>query len=161
MNRVTSAVAAEMRAAPGIESAGAHVGRAITSDEIVDVNAGEIWLTVAPDADYNATLAGIRDIAVGYPGVHTSVRTYAEDRVAAAQDKVGDELVVRVYGADLAKLRDTADDVASMLSTVTGVLSPRGGTSGDPAHPADRGRISPPHSVTACGRVTYAGKPPH
>ena len=125
MNRVTSAVAGEMRAAPGIESAGAHVGRAITSDEIVDVNAGEIWLTVAPDADYNATLAGIRDIAVGYPGVHTSVRTYAEDRVAAAQDKVGDELVVRVYGADLAKLRNTADDVASMMSTVTGVLSPR------------------------------------
>ena len=125
MNRVTSAVAAEMRAAPGIESAGAHVGRAITSDEIVDVNAGEIWLTVAPGADYNATLAGIRDIAVGYPGVHTSVRTYAEDRVAAAQDKVGDELVVRVYGADLSKLRNTADDVASMLSTVGGVLSPR------------------------------------
>lgn len=126
MNRVTSAVAAEMRAAPGIESAGAHVGRAITSDEIVDVNAGEVWLTVAPDADYSATLAGIRDIATGYPGVHTSVRTYAEDRVAAAQDKVaGDEVVVRVYGADLSKLRDTADDVAGMLSTVSGVLSPR------------------------------------
>jgi Cu/Ag efflux pump CusA len=125
MNRVTSAVAAEMRAAPGIESAGAHVGRAITSDEIVDVNAGEIWLTVAPGADYNATLAGIRDIAVGYPGVHTSVRTYAEDRVAAAQDKVGDELVVRVYGSDLPTLRNTADDVAGMLGTVPGVLSPR------------------------------------
>jgi hypothetical protein len=92
-------------AARRIESAGAHVGRAITSDEIVDVNAGEVWLTVAPGADYNATLAGIRDIAAGYPGVHTSVRTYAEDRVAAAQDKVvGDEVVVRVYGADLPKL---------------------------------------------------------
>jgi Cu/Ag efflux pump CusA len=126
MNRVTSSVAAEMRTAPGIESAGAHVGRAITSDEIVDVNAGEIWLTVAAGADYKATLAGIRDIAAGYPGVHTSVRTYAEDRVAAAQDKVvGDEVVVRVYGADLPKLGDTADDVASMLSTVSGVLSPR------------------------------------
>ena len=109
MNRITSSVAAEMRAAPGIESAGAHVGRAITSDEIVDVNAGEIWLTVAPDADYAATLAGLRDIAAGYPGLHTSVRTYAEDRVAAAQDKIGDELVVRVYGADLSTLRDTAE----------------------------------------------------
>jgi Cu/Ag efflux pump CusA len=53
------------------------------------------------------------------------VRTYAEDRVAAAQDKVGNELVVRVYGADLSTLRDTADDVNSMLSTVRGVLSPR------------------------------------
>jgi Cu/Ag efflux pump CusA len=125
MNRVTSAVAAEMRNAPGIESAGAHVGRAITSDEIVDVNAGEIWLTVAPDADYKATLEGIRDIAAGYPGLHTSVRTYAEDRVAAAQDKVGNELVVRVYGDDLATLRDTADDVSRTLTTVPGVLSPR------------------------------------
>ena len=125
MNRITSTVATEMRGAPGIESAGAHVGRAITSDEIVDVNAGEIWLTVAPGADYDATLAGVRDIAAGYPGLHTSVRTYAEDRVAAAREKVGDELVVRVYGADFATLHDTADDVASMLSTVTGVLSPR------------------------------------
>ena len=125
MNRITAAVAAEMRGAPGIESAGAHVGRAITSDEIVDVNAGEIWLTVAPDADYDATLAGVRDIAAGYPGLHTSVRTYAEDRVAAAREEVGDELVVRVYGHDLATLRDTADDVSRMLSTVSGVLSPR------------------------------------
>jgi Cu/Ag efflux pump CusA len=125
MNRITSVVAAEMRSAPGIESAGAHVGRAITSDEIVDVNAGEIWLTVAPGADYDATLGGVRDIAAGYPGLHTSVGTYAEDRVAAARKKVGDELVVRIYGQDFATLRDTADDVASMLSTVTGVLSPR------------------------------------
>ena len=125
MSRITSAVAAEMRGAPGIESAGAHVGRAITSDEIVDVNAGEIWLTVAPDADYKATLAGIRDIAAGYPGLHTTVRTYAEDRVAAAREKVGDELVVRVYGHDLATLQDTADDVSRTLSTVTGVLSPK------------------------------------
>jgi Cu/Ag efflux pump CusA len=126
MNRITAAVAAEMRGAPGIESAGAHVGRAITSDEIVDVDAGEIWLTVAPDADYEATLGGVRDIAAGYPGLHTSVRTYAEDRVAAARAEVpGDELVVRVYGADLPTLRDTADDVSRMLSTVSGVLSPR------------------------------------
>ena len=125
MNRITSVVAAEMRSAPGIESAGAHVGRAITSDEIVDVNAGEIWLTVAPGADYDATLGGVRDIAAGYPGLHTSVGTYAEDRVAAARKKVGDELVVRIYGQDFATLRDTADDVASMLSTLTGVLSPR------------------------------------
>src|SRR4029450_8760206 len=102
-----------------------HVGRAITSDEIVDVDAGEIWLTVAPDADYEATLDGIRDIAAGYPGLHTSVRTYAEDRVAAVRDKVGNELVVRVYGQDLATLRDIADDVSRTLTTVPGVLSPR------------------------------------
>jgi Cu/Ag efflux pump CusA len=125
MNRITAAIAAEMRGAPGVESAGAHVGRAITSDEIVDVDAGEIWLTIAPDADYKETLAGVRDIGAGYPGLQTSVRTYAEDRVAAARDKVGDELVIRVYGNDLTTLQDTADDVSRMLGTVSGVLSPR------------------------------------
>jgi len=126
MNRVTASLAAEMREAPGIESAGAHVGRAITSDEIVNVDAGEVWLTVAPNADYQETLAGLREIAAGYPGIHTSVRTYAEDRVAAARDRVvGDQVVVRVFGSDLATLQDTADDVSRMLSTVKGVLSPR------------------------------------
>jgi Cu/Ag efflux pump CusA len=126
MDRITSLVAAELRSAPGVESAAAHVGRAISSDEIVDVNAGEIWLTVAPDANYAETLAGVREIAGGYPGLHTSVGTYAADRVAAVQENVGeDELVVRVYGDDLARLRDTADGVSSMLSTVGGVLSPR------------------------------------
>jgi Cu/Ag efflux pump CusA len=125
MNRITSVVAGELRGAPGIESAGAHVGRAVTSDEIVDVNAGEIWLTVAPGADYDETLARIRDIAAGYPGLQTSVRTYAEDRVAAARDQVSNELVVRVYGSDLATLRNTADDVAKTLGTVSSVLSPK------------------------------------
>jgi Cu/Ag efflux pump CusA len=125
MNRVTSVVAAELRGAPGVESAGAHVGRAVTSDEIVDVNAGEIWLTLASNADYDKTLAGVREIASGYPGLRTSVRTYAEDRVAAARDKISNQLVVRVYGQDLGALRNTADDVARMLSTVPGILSPR------------------------------------
>ena len=125
MERITSIVASELRSAPGVESAGAHVGRAITSDEIVDVNAGEIWLTVGPDANYAEALAGVREIAGGYPGLHTSVGTYAEDRVAAVRENVGDELVVRIYGDDLARLRDTADEVTSMLSTVSGVLSPR------------------------------------
>ncbi|MFL6046679.1 MAG: efflux RND transporter permease subunit [Propionibacteriaceae bacterium] len=125
MNRIASGMATELRATAGVESAGAHVGRAITSDEVVDVNAGEIWLTIAPGANYDETLAGVREIAAGYPGLQTSVRTYAEDRVAAVTDKVGNELMVRVYGLDLPKLRDTADDVARTLTTVPGVLSPR------------------------------------
>jgi Cu/Ag efflux pump CusA len=125
MNRISASFATELRGVPGVESAGAHVGRAITADEIVDVNAGEIWLTVGADADYEATLSSIREIAAGYPGLHTTVRTYAEDQVAAAQEKGGDELVVRVYGPELTTLRETAEKVGEVLSTVTGVLSPK------------------------------------
>ncbi len=124
MNRISASFATELRGVPGVESAGAHVGRAITADEIVDVNAGEIWLTIAADADYEGTMTSVREIAAGYPGLHTSVRTYAEDQVAAAQEKGGSELVVRVYGPELATLRETAENVSEVLSTVTGVLSP-------------------------------------
>jgi Cu/Ag efflux pump CusA len=124
MSRVSASFATELRGVPGVESAGAHVGRAITADEIVDVNAGEIWLTIAASADYEATMTSVREIAAGYPGLHTSVRTYAEDQVAAAQEKSGSKLVVRVYGPELATLRQTAENVSELLSTVTGVLSP-------------------------------------
>jgi Cu/Ag efflux pump CusA len=125
MNRITSLVAAEIRTAPGVESAGGHVGRAITADEIVDVNAGDVWLTIGADADYDKTLAAVRAIAHGYPGLRSTVRTYAEDRLAAAAQPVGADLVVRVYGPDLATLRDAADDVRSALSTIRGVLQPQ------------------------------------
>jgi len=125
MSRISTGFATELRGTPGVESAGAHVGRAITADEIVDVNAGEIWLTIAADADYEETIASVREVAAGYPGLHTSVRTYAEDQVKAASETVGDELVVRVYGPELATLRETAENVSGVLSTVNGVLSPK------------------------------------
>ena len=92
---------------------------------MVDVNAAEIWVKVGPDADYAETLDAIRATVRGYPGLRSSVRTYAEDRVAAAREIASDDLVVRVYGHDLAQLRDTADDVAKMLGTISGVLTPQ------------------------------------
>jgi Cu/Ag efflux pump CusA len=125
MNRVVVAMAKELRATPGVQSAGAHVGRAINADEIVDVNAGEIWLTVAADADYSQTLSGLREVAAGYPGLRTSVGTYAADQVDASRPGVGDALVVRVSGPEFDKLQRSAADVSAVLSTIPGVLSPR------------------------------------
>ena len=58
MNRITTAAADELRTVPGVRTAGTHVGRAIASDQVADVNAGEIWVTIADDADYAGTLAG-------------------------------------------------------------------------------------------------------
>ena len=81
--------------------------------------------TVAAGADYSETLAGLREVANGYPGLRTSVRTYAADRVDAARTEVGDQLVVRVSGPEFDKLQRSAADVSAVLSTVTGVLSPQ------------------------------------
>jgi Cu/Ag efflux pump CusA len=124
MDRITRAVADELRDLPGVASAGTHVGRAVGADEVVDVDAGEIWLAMDDDADHDGTLAAVRSTVTGYPGLRSEVRTYADDRVAAVSASTGDALVVRVFGADLATLRDTAEQVAQALRTVEGVISP-------------------------------------
>jgi Cu/Ag efflux pump CusA len=125
MQRISAVAAGELRSIPGVQSAGANVGRAITSDEVVDVNAAEIWLKITPDADYADTLEKITSNAVEYPGLRGTVSTYADDRIDASAAAPSSDLVVRVYGTDFAKLQSTADEVASLLTTVPGVLSPR------------------------------------
>ena len=130
MQRVSRKVATELRSIPGVESAGAHAGRAISSDEVVDVNSAEVWLRIGEDADYAATRAAVESAVRGYPGLAATAQTYADDRVAAASRRVGgpaagEELVVRLSGVDFDTLRDSADEVRTLLSTVPGVLAPR------------------------------------
>src|SRR3954447_11092568 len=124
MDRVTGAAAAELRGLAGVESVGTHVGRAIGADEVVDVDASEIWLRVDGDADHAATLAAIRSPVRSSPGLRSEVATYADDRVAAVSKSTGDALVVRVFGEDYATLRKTAEQVSGVLKTVEGVVSP-------------------------------------
>jgi Cu/Ag efflux pump CusA len=125
MNRVTTAAANELRSLRGVRTAGAHVGRAIASDRVSDVNSSEIWVTIADDADYSGTMQAIRSTIRGYPGLRGAVRTYEADRLATAGATTGDELVVRVYGNNLATLRAVAEDVRQEIQTVGGVISPR------------------------------------
>jgi Cu/Ag efflux pump CusA len=42
MDRITERVTRELRSIPGVRDVGAHVGRAITSDQVVNVNSGEL-----------------------------------------------------------------------------------------------------------------------
>jgi Cu/Ag efflux pump CusA len=125
MDRVTDAAAAELRGLAGVESIGTHTGRAVGADEIVDVDASEIWLRIGKDADHDATLAAIRSTVRAYPGLRSEVSTYAEDRVAAVSVSPGNDLVVRVFGEDYATLRSTAEKVSAVLKTVEGVVSPQ------------------------------------
>jgi Cu/Ag efflux pump CusA len=73
MDRVTNAVAGELRRVPGVGDVGAHVGRAVTSDQDVDVASAEIWLQVEDQADYAATAAAVGAVVRAYPGVRGSL----------------------------------------------------------------------------------------
>jgi Cu/Ag efflux pump CusA len=124
MDRITAAAGNELRALPGVRSVGTHVGRAVGSDQIVDVNSAEMWITLDDRADYGKSRAAIETVMHGYPGLRTDLLTYPDDRVAQVMAGQRDDLVVRVYGADLGVLTDKARQVRAMLAGVPGVARP-------------------------------------
>jgi Cu/Ag efflux pump CusA len=124
MTRIVSRAAAELRALPGVRNVGAHVGRAIMSDERANVNTGEIWVSMDPGADYDATFDAIQTTIDGYPGLDRSVTTYPSDRIAEVFGEGEPDVSVRIYGQDLATLEAKAEEVRSAISEIGGVESP-------------------------------------
>ena len=125
MDRVTTAMSREVRALPGIVGVGVHLGRAITSDRAENVNAGEMWVTMDDAAEYAPTLARVRSVIDGYPGVRTGLLTYQKQRLAAADTGHARPLVVRVFGPSAEVLKQKAEEVRSAISTVSGVADAR------------------------------------
>jgi Cu/Ag efflux pump CusA len=121
MTRIVSRAAAELRAIPGVRNVGAHVGRAIMSDERTSVNAGEIWVSMESTADYDTTFAAIESTVEGYPGLDRAVTTYPADRVAEVFGEGERDVSVRVYGQDLAILETKAEAVRAAISDVAGI----------------------------------------
>jgi Cu/Ag efflux pump CusA len=146
MARIVARASREVRSLRGVSDVGAHLGRAVTGDQVVDVNSSELWVKLDPDADYDATKAAVQRVVDGYPGLAHSVETYERQRirdVGAIDDRQADSaaassadldvltgadrrpLVVRVYGEDPAVLRQQAARMQRMLSQVDGVVAPR------------------------------------
>jgi Cu/Ag efflux pump CusA len=124
MDRITAAASRELRGLPGVRSVGAQVGRAISSDQLVNVNSAEIWVTLDGSADYDHTKAAIGAALHGYPGVQTHLVAYPATRIAQVASGQADDLVVRVYGADLNVLQHKAEEVRAVLAKVPGLASP-------------------------------------
>lgn len=122
--RVASRAATELETLPGVENVAVHVGRAILSDQIENVNVGELWVNLDPDADYDSTVDAVREVVEGYPGLgQPEVLSYANDRVAAVLQEDTDDTVVRVFGESPDVLAGVADDVATMAEGIDGVTS--------------------------------------
>jgi Cu/Ag efflux pump CusA len=121
MHRITSRAAAELRSVPGVREVGAHVGRAITSDQVAGSGSGEMWVTMRSSADYGRTLAAVRRVVGGYPGVRSSVLTYEGDRTRGVLTPADKGLTVRMYGQDLGVLDRQARIVRAAVSRVGGV----------------------------------------
>ena len=126
MDRLTARAARELRALPGVTQVGGHVGRAVTADQIVGVNSGELWVTISSGADYGRTLASIRTVMSGYPGLASHVEAFSTEKVREnLTGATGDDIDVRVYGEELPALESSARKLAAALAKIDGVTHAR------------------------------------
>jgi CzcA family heavy metal efflux pump len=123
MNRIMGQAGQELRTIPGVRNVGSHVGRAETGDQTVGINSAEIWVNLDRAADYDATLAAVQKVIDGYPGLQREVGNYEPKRLGEALATANDELVVRLYGHDLAVLKESAQSMSKTISEVTGVVN--------------------------------------
>jgi CzcA family heavy metal efflux pump len=124
MDRITGRAALELRSVPGVRDVGAHLGRAVTSDQVVNVNSGELWVSIDPRADLPRTVAAVRRVLNGYPGLAHSLATYPEERIRRLQSGEDEPVVVRIYGENLQVLQAKAQEVARGIAGVRGVVAP-------------------------------------
>jgi len=121
MDRITARASHELASVPGVRDVGGHVGRAVTGDQIVSANSGELWVNVDPHADYDKTVAAVERVVAGYPGLSHDVETYSQGQVQAAADPTSGNVVTRIYGEDLPTLARQAERVRNLMSGVGGV----------------------------------------
>ncbi len=122
MARITTAASRELRSIPGVRNFGAHIGQALLADEVVGVNFGENWISIDPKVDYDETVASIKKVVDGYPGLQRDVQTYLKERIREVLAGSSDAIVVRIYGQDLATLRSKAKEVEAALSKIGGIV---------------------------------------
>ncbi len=122
MNRITTLASRELRAIPGVRNVSAHEGRAIMSDKRTSINSGELWVSIDPAADYDATVSAVKEVVSGYPGLSTEVLTYLKAKVREELTGTGESLVARVYGEELSVIRTKAEELQKVLAGINGIF---------------------------------------
>jgi Cu/Ag efflux pump CusA len=125
MDEITAQAVEELRTLPGITDVNAHVGRAIQSDQIVNVNSAEVWVSVDGSAVYDETIASIESVARGLPDVSNDVLTYSEQRIADVLGREEDEIVVRIYGQNQQVLESKAEEVRTAIAGIDSLENAR------------------------------------
>ncbi len=125
MNRITQRVLGELRSLPTVGDAGATIGRAVSGDQIVDTNSGQLYVSIKPSADYDSALAAVKAIVYSTPGMTADVSTYEADVMSGVLAPAPHNLDVRIYGQDYGVLARIAHRIASVVAQVPGVDPPQ------------------------------------
>ncbi len=125
MDRVTGRVVDQLRALPAVGDVGATLGRAVSADQIVDTNAGEIFVALKPSANYQQALGQVRQIVETAPGIHATVGTYEDAVTDGVLAPSHHDVTVRIYGQNYNTLRSLSWQVRVAMSHAKGVGFPQ------------------------------------
>ena len=164
MQRILNQAAQDLRQIQGIRSVAAHIGRAITGDQVVGMESAQIWVGLHGSADHTATLAALRQRVQDYPGLDIKVGSYFSDKLRDLMMPAADEVVVRVQGLSRATLQGEAEKVKEMISGVAGLRNVRVGSQTEAAEIeiavdlAEAGRVGlKPGDVRRAAATVFAG----
>ncbi|WP_019897524.1 efflux RND transporter permease subunit [Methylotenera mobilis] len=121
MKKISMLASHDLLAIPGVRNFGAHIGRAEVADEVVGPNFTELWVSIDPDINYEETVSAIQKTMHGYSGIFTDVQTYLKERSKEVLSGTSSSIVVRLFGPDLAVLREHAELIKQTMQTVDGI----------------------------------------
>ena len=125
LDRLAARTSQELTALPSVADVAATVGRAVSSDQIVNTNSAEIWVTIKPGAPYSSAVAQVRAIAERIPGVAGTVSSYESDSMGGVLAAAPGTLTVRLYGSDYGELARLGRQVEAVVARIGGLGSPQ------------------------------------
>ncbi len=122
MKRLGTQISADILKIPGVQSVEEQIGRAEMGEDTWGPHRGEMHVELKPDPDLDQEKIQnqIRDALGKYPGVQTEVLTFLGDRIGETIAGETAQVVVNVFGDDLDVLDAKANEVAQVLSKVSG-----------------------------------------
>jgi CzcA family heavy metal efflux pump len=118
--RITERASYELMAIPGVRNFGSHIGRAEVADEVVGPNFTELWISLDPSVEYDATVAKVQAVVDGYPGLKRDLLTYLRERIKEVLTGASATVVVRIFGPEIEPLQAHAAAVKKALEGVEG-----------------------------------------
>lgn len=122
MSRMMGEAGQAIQAIPGVHDVGAQMGRAIESDRVEGINSSELWVSLDPDADYDATVAAIQHAAQDFPGLQAEALSFSTVMIDRARADKDGAIMLRTFGPDPEVLRKLANSIRQAATDVEGVV---------------------------------------
>ena len=120
--RIGHHMMAELLDLPIVKTVAQRAGRAENADDTYGTQYSEIDVELKP-LDENAAShaqSGIRKAMALFPGVSTSVKTFLVERIEETLSGYTASVVINVYGSNLDALDEKAQQIAKILSRISG-----------------------------------------